>query len=122
MISRLAAMNKEFMNRAIKESNDMIFYYETLSLIADNKTTFYMLLVANTDYRFIEKWKDAMKYHFWERVRPTETMKNVELVLEITASAAIGAYTFWLTHPYEVEQKGVYLILSDILKTLDQMK
>lgn len=122
MISRLAAMNKEFMNRAIKESNDMIFYYETLSLIADNKTTFYMLLVANTDYRFIEKWKDAMKYHFWERVRSTETMKNVELVLEITASAAIGAYTFWLTHPYEVEQKGVYLILSDILKTLDQMK
>lgn len=122
MISRLAAMNKEFMNRAIKESSDMIFYSETLSLIADNKTTFYMLLVANPDYRFIEKWKDAMKYHFWERVRPTETMKNVELVLEITASAAIGAYTFWLTHPYEVEQKGVYLILSDILKTLDQMK
>lgn len=122
MIVRLAQMNRELMDRRIRESDEMTFYSETLSLIEENKPTFYMLLVSNPDYRFIEKWKKAMKYHFWERLCPSETRKNVELVLELTACAAIGAYTFWLKHPYEVDQKGVYKILSDILKTLDEIK
>lgn len=122
MIAKLAKMNQELMNRKIREKDEMAFYSKTLTLIADNKAYFYMLLVSNPDHRFIEKWKSAMKYHFWERIHPSNNMKNVELVLEITASAAIGAYTFWLTHPYEVEQDGTYKILSDILKTIDEMK
>lgn len=122
MVSHLTAMNQKLMSREIKDIGDMTFFSETLSLISDNKTVFYILLVANPDYRFIQKWKDAIKYHLWERIQPADGMKNVELVLEMTASAAIGAYTFWLTHPYEVEQEGAYFILSDILKTLDQIK
>lgn len=122
MIAQLTEMNRELMNRKVREIGEMTFYAETMALIEDHKATFYMLLVSNPDYRFINKWKTAIKYHFWERIRPPETMKNVELVLEITASAAIGAYTFWLTHPYEVDQEGTYKILSDILKTLDEMR
>lgn len=122
IIARLAGMNWELMNRQVREADEMVFYSETLSLVEKNKAAFYMLLIANPDHRFIEKWKNAMKYHFWERIRPSAAMKNVELVLELTACAAIGAYTFWLTHPYEVDPEGTYKILSDILKTLDQIE
>lgn len=121
MLYKLAHLNKELMNRNIKEKDETEFYQETLELLNNNRKTFYTLLVANPDYRFIEKWKRAMKYHFWERINPSPTTKNVELVLEIISSAAIGAYTFWLTHPYEVDQKGIFKILSDTLKTIDQM-
>lgn len=121
MIYKLVRMNQELMDRNIKEENEMSFFSETLSLIEENRTTFYTLLVANPDHRFIERWKEAMKYHFWERIRPTRKSENIELILEITASAAIGAYTFWLTRPYEVNREGIYKILSDILKTINEV-
>lgn len=121
MLYKLVHMNGELMNRNIKETNEVFFYSETLSLIEENRTIFYTLLVANPDWRFISKWKKAIKYHFWERIQPAENAKNIELVLEITASAAIGAYTFWLTRPYEVDKRGAFKILSDILKTIDSV-
>jgi len=121
IIYKLVRMNGELMDRTIKETEEMLFYSETLSLIEENRTTFYTLLVANPDYRFIELWKKAMKYHFWQRINPSDSVKNVELILELTASAAIGAYTFYLTHPYEVDKNGTFKILSDILKTIDNV-
>lgn len=121
MLYKLVGMNSELMNRDLKEPNDMLFYSETLKLIKDNQPTFYTLLVANPDYRFINRWKAAMKYHLWGRLRPSESAKNAELILEIGASAAIGAYTFWLTHPYEVETHETLKILSGILKSLDSL-
>jgi AcrR family transcriptional regulator len=123
MIARLAESNKQVMNRMARETSDMVFYSHTLALIAEHGRTFYTLLVANPDYRFIDKWKMSMKYHFWERIRPTEANRNtVELVLEITASGAIGAYTFGLTHPQLIDQEETYQILSDILKALDKIR
>lgn len=121
MLYQLIHMNSELMDRRVKETGEMFFYSETLALIENNRAAFYMLLVSNPDYRFIAQWKEAMKYHFWERLKPAEGTKNVELVFELTACAAIGAYTFWLTHPYEVDKGGTYKILSDILSALDKI-
>lgn len=121
ILYRLVRMNKELMNRNLKEPKDLFFYSETLKLMKENQIAFYTLLVANPDYRFIERWKKAIKYHLWERIKPSDSIKNVELVLEIAASSAIGAYTFWLTHPYEVDIDGTSKILSGILKGIDFM-
>lgn len=121
MIYKLVHLNTELMNKKFKKSEEMLFYWETISLIENNKIIFYTLLIANPDYRFIEKWKKGIKYHLWERIKPYRNIKNFELVLEIVASAAIGAYTFWLTHPYDVDQKGTLKILSGILKEIDYL-
>lgn len=121
ILYQLIHMNSQLMDRRVKETGEMFFYSETLSMIEEHRATFYTLLVSNPDYRFIGQWKQAMKYHFWERLKPGEEIKNTELVFELTASAAIGAYTFWLTHPYEVDVSGTYKILSDILSALDRM-
>ena len=121
MIFKLAGLNRKLMDNHVKYKGDMGFYSETISLIEDNKPVFYTLLIANPDQRFIDKWKRAMKYHFWERIKPSGRMKNTELILEITASAAVGAYSFWLTHPYEVDVGDAYRILSGVLKTIDEI-
>lgn len=122
ILSQLVTLNGELMDRGIRETDEMAFFDATIALLGENKTALYTLLVSSPDYRFIKRWKDAMKYHFWARIRPSEGQRNVELVLEMTASAAIGAYTFWLTHPYEVHREGVYRLLSGYLKALDELE
>ena len=44
-------------------------------------------------------------------------MKNYHLIFEIIASQVIAVYTFWLTHPYEVDVDNFDNIVTQTLKS-----
>ena len=49
--------------------------------------------------RFVAKWKGAVKANFARRFPAARMQPNWDLLAEITASAVIGAYTWWMEHP-----------------------
>lgn len=119
LIVGLVCLNSELMERGLHKKEELQFYARTLDFIQEHHDTIYVLLVTRTDLRFIEKWKRAIKYHFWERLFPKRIAKNGGLILEIVAATAISAYTYWLKNPNDVDTENIYDIVASILKTLD---
>lgn len=119
LIYTLLHQNSEIMDRGVNTKEKLRFYAQTMDFVEENKVVFYTLLIDSPNHRFMEKWKSAIKYHFWERLFRNEEAKNSGLILEMVSSVVISAYTYWLKHPYEVDLEGIYLIIADILKMLD---
>ncbi len=69
------------------------FLDETLWFIKANWADFHALLVDQPDLRFIAKWKDAIKANFAHRYPAARMHPNWNLLAEMAASAAIGAYS-----------------------------
>ncbi len=116
---QLINLNGELMERGLHKKEELRFYALTLDFVRENYTAIYTLLVTQPDLRFIEKWKKAIKYHFWERLFTQRTAKNSSLILEIVASSAISAYTFYLKNPNDVDTENIYDIIASILRMLD---
>lgn len=86
---------------------------ETLFYIKSNFKIFKAFLGKYPNYVFISKWKKIIKDSFrkiWSKEKIE--FSNVELMLEMTASAIIGAYTYWLEHENEIEIKAFAKELS----------
>ena len=79
------------------------FFSETLNYIRLHWDENYAFLVIQPNFSYITKWKDAIKYHLTLRFPGRESMANYGLILEVIASAIIGAYTYWMEHPDEVD-------------------
>lgn len=79
------------------------FFSETLNYIKLHWDENYAFLIAQPNISYIKKWKDAIKYHLALRFPGRECMANYGLILEVIASAIIGAYTYWMEHPDEVD-------------------
>jgi AcrR family transcriptional regulator len=76
---------------------------DTLFYIKLNMLYFRALIGKSPDYCFVERWKKIIRDSFRERwEKDNIKYKNQELVLEMTASSALGAYTYWVNHEYEV--------------------
>jgi len=82
---------------------DLSFFEDTLKYIQENQKTLYLFMIKRYNARFINKWKDAIKYHLYQRMSIQINEKNRELTLEIIASVAMGAYTYWLRNPYDID-------------------
>lgn len=119
LIFTLAHQNNEIMSKQITEKDDLEFYSETLNFVEKNRIRFHTLLIALPDYRFINKWKAAIKYHFWERLYHEKSDAKMGLVLDIVASSVISAYSYWLNNPYETNIEEIYTLVVGMLKTLD---
>lgn len=119
LIDTLAHQNEEMMDRAVSATEDLHFYSKTLEFVTAHRDAFYTLLVAVPDVRFIEKWKDAVKYHFWERLFRNRCPENSELILELVASSAIAAFTYWMKNPETIQVEGIYSIISGVLRAFD---
>ena len=93
---------------------------ETLAYIQEKKRWYYAFLVQEPNTSFIRKWKNAIKQHLRERIEQGNLHpKNTSLVLEILASEVISIYTFFLTHPYEVDQDDLGHIAVHALELLN---
>lgn len=75
------------------------FLDETFDFIKANWHDFHALLVDQPDARFVARWKEAVKANFARRYPKARMRQNWDLVAEMAASAAIGAYTWWMEHP-----------------------
>ena len=79
------------------------FFTKTLNYIKLHWDENYAFLIAQPNISYIKKWKDAIKYHLALRFHGRESMTNYGLILEVIASAIIGAYAYWMEHPDEVD-------------------
>ena len=89
-----------------------------LEFIVNHHTSLTILLVERPDLRLLEKWKMAVKFHFWDYVEQEDEMGR-ELTLEMIASMSIGAYTYLLKHPERFDSEKVYQMLVAALRTLN---
>ena len=92
---------KEICEKANVARSTFYAYYDVIDdclLVIENR-----FMIKRYNARFINKWKDAIKYHLYQRVSIQIGEKNRELSLEIIASVAMGAYTYWLRNPYDID-------------------
>lgn len=97
----IIAINKSLKCSEKADYIDLSFFEETLKYIKDHQKMLYLLMVKRYDHRFISIWKDAIKYHLYDRISERISENNRDLALEMIASAAISAYQYWLKHPYD---------------------
>ena len=118
-IIQLLNLNKDVMVNTGYYENNISFYQKTIEYVEINKKVFYSFLINNPNMRFQSKWKDAIKYHLWERGFNTHEIRNGALILEMTASEVIAAYSFVLLHPYDVDMAHVNKIVALTLQSTD---
>lgn len=118
LISELVRLNSELMGTDTLE--DLDFFRDAMEFVQDNSETFTVLLVKRPNFRFIEKWKDGIKYHMYDRMPHQSSEKNRELTLEMIASEAIAAYTFWLKKSYDIDFEFAKKLISRTITAYTQ--
>lgn len=119
IIGRLLTLNDALVYED-RKPEAMAFYEKTLAYLNTHKRWFYCFLVHEPNLAFIQKWKDAIKLHLWERIRcKALSSSNEALILEMVAAEAIAGYTFWLSHPYETNDVDVKRLLVYTLGMLE---
>lgn len=119
LVADITETCKYFMSEPCSDEAGLSFFEDTLRYIEENSETLYALMVRQPDLRFIEKWKNAIKYHFWERLFRERKAANEGLILEIIAAEAIAAFIYWLKCPSDVEVTQVKKIVLAQLHTLE---
>ena len=98
-----------------------VFFSRTLDYIKSHWEENYAFLVAQPNLTYIAKWKDAIKYHFKLRFPEKAAVPNHGLIMEVIASAVIGAYTYWMEHPDEVDTQKLANISVEMLSVAEQI-
>ena len=98
-----------------------VFFSRTLDYIKSHWEENYAFLVAQPNLAYIAKWKKAIKYHFKLRFSEKVSVPNHGLIMEVIASAVIGAYTYWMEHPDEVDTQKLADISVQMLSAAEQI-
>ena len=77
---------------------DALFEY-----IIQNRAWFQAFLVDQPNSRFVTKWRAAITANFAQRAPQATKQPNWDLLAEMGASAAVGAYAYWMQHPENVD-------------------
>ena len=97
-----------------KESS--LFVHNVMRFVEAQAEPLRTLLVIRSDSRLIDKWKRAVKYHFWESIGNNTQLGD--FTLEIIAVIAIGGYTYLLEHPQSFDVKEMTHMLDEAMKQL----
>jgi AcrR family transcriptional regulator len=119
LIYNLLKLNNDFIDIDIVSEEDLDFFKNTGCYITRNREIFYTFLICKPNIRFINKWKDAIKYHFWERLFRNKKKINEKLILELISTQAIAAFIFWLENPHEVNINGINALVIQTLNVLN---
>lgn len=92
LIKDLLAVNRDGISAQEYASN-------VLDFIEKHKVPLHVLLVDEPDARFMRKWKDAVKFHLYDRTNENNAPEYRDLALEMVASMTLGAYIWYLDHP-----------------------
>lgn len=115
-LHEIIAMTTALENRENLDGIDLSFFEETLGYLKDNQRLLYLFMIKRYNSRFVNRWKDAIKYHLYQQIPSRISDKNRELTLEIIASGTIGAYQYWLKNPYELDSGYVKQLLRRTLE------
>lgn len=119
LIYNLLKLNNDFINTDIVSEEDLDFFKNTMYYVTKNREIFYTFLICKPNIRFISKWKEAIKYHFWERLFRNEKKINAKLTLELISTQAITAFTFWLEKPNDVNISDINELVIQTLNALN---
>ena len=121
LISGILKIAKETAEGNFVEMNLNVFFSQTLDYIKSHWDENYAFLVAQPNLAYIAKWKEAIKYHFRLRFPEKAAVPNHGLIIEVVASAVIGAYTYWMEHPDEVDTQKLANISVQMLSATEQI-
>lgn len=95
LIIGVVSVNRELLEAKAKGANlaSDLFYRETANYVEQVRDTMYLFFVKQPNYRFIEKWKTATKYYYWERIPEIRQEAESDVALELIASTAITIHT-----------------------------
>lgn len=106
----------------VKNSLDTIglteYFSKVLHYIQKNWDVNYAFLVKQPNYEYMEKWKNAIKYHFKCRFPEKTTIPNYDVIVEVIASGVMGAYVYWMKHPEEINASKISEISAKVFITL----
>ena len=108
--------NEKIMKREYQSKEDFLFYKETIQFVEENEKVFKLFWIEQPNYRFIKKWKQAIKYHLFQR---KDYVSKNDFMLEVIASATISAYSYWLENPQSINYEEVSEIISKVLSTFN---
>lgn len=111
------------MKRATTEKNgymDLSFSENTMRYIQNDKKMLYLFLIKRYNYRFVNRWKYAIKYYLYPQMPVSISDPNKELTLEVIASGIIGAYRHWLKNPYDLDTEYVKRLIRRALESYSE--
>ncbi len=118
LIGGILEIAKHSINDSPDKADMTSFFSKTLNYVKLHWDENYAFLIVQPNFSYINKWKDAIKYHLTLRFPGKESMANYGLIFEVIASAIIGAYTYWMDHPDEVDiQKLTDVSIQMLLAT-----
>ena len=103
------------------QMNLNVFFSRTLEYIRAHWEENDAFLVVQPNLAYIAKWKEAIKYHFRLRFPEKTAVPNHGLIMEVIASAVLGAYTYWMEHPAEVDTQKLADISVQMLSATEQI-
>ena len=113
VINKLILINDGILNADIKDLKSMGFFEKTINYIL-----FYLFLVKQPNIKFIDKWKKGIKYHFYDECSKENCNINIELAIEMIASAAISDYTYWISNKDKVKRESSNEIICMFLTAI----
>lgn len=75
--------------------DDLAFVEVTIDFVTRHREFFEAFLIKRPNPAFIDKWKQAIKYHFYPKLVISHP-KTVDITLEILASAVVSTLTYLL--------------------------
>lgn len=102
----------------VSHMNFKVFLDATQSYIEKHWDWFYSFMIQQINERFIDKWKEAIKYNFSRKYPDKTTIHNYDLISEVLASATIGAYTYWMKYPDKVNTEDMKEIIIKAINAL----
>ncbi len=104
------------------ENLDFTAYFNAvMTHINDNWETVEALLVIYLDIRFMEKWKEAIKYRFKIQLPNKVMIMNYNLIAEAIACSVLGAYAHWIKHPEEINAKELSRVTQAMISVIDEL-
>jgi hypothetical protein len=94
------------------------FMDEIERYIKEHWSDVYAFLVGQPNFRFMRKWKDAIKVNFSRRYPDKQQNRIFDEVSEILASSMLSAYTYWMEHPDATSTADIKPIIQKLLDSL----
>lgn len=118
-INQLATLDLKIEDSNRIMAKDFNYLSPLIDFVIEHETFIEGFLVKNYDYHLVNKWKQAIKHHLWERIKPSANTVKIQLSFEMFASEIISAFIFGIKHKEEIQKNDIYEIAAKALKLLD---
>lgn len=117
-ISEIIKVTKNIVDATCDKEINFIFVDDMVKYVEENKKIIDLFLNKRYNYRFVKKWKDAIKKHLSMRFK-NKKIKNIELIQEMISAELISAVSYWLLNFDKIDKKALRDIVYKQLKMFE---